>query len=143
MTNMLKDRGCLVLVVLTLACGPPPGDGSLEETGGIEAGVCPDDAKDPVIAPIDCNAWAAETWGAGQWSNFDGTSVAPWDGQGSPPWEDWSNIEPCTASRTEDPNHQETGVLPVHAVHLPAKKIIVWEGRHDQHVWDFQVTVQG
>ena len=138
MTDVMKVSWGILLAVATLACGPAPSDGSLEETGGIEAGVCPDDAKDPVIAAIDCNAWEAEAWGAGQWSNFDGTSAAPWDGQGNPPWEDWSSVEPCTASRTENPNHQDPGVLPIHAVHLPAKKIIVWEGRHDQHVWDFQ-----
>jgi hypothetical protein len=140
MTDALKISGGLVLgaATLVLACGPEQSDGSLEETGGPDAAECPNGAKDPVIAPIACNAWAAEPWGAGQWSNFDGTSVAPWDGLGNPPWEDWSNVEPCTASRTENPNHQEPGVLPVHAVHLPVKKIIMWEGRHDQHVWDFQ-----
>ncbi|NJK32540.1 MAG: DUF1929 domain-containing protein [Deltaproteobacteria bacterium] len=130
---------CLVTVV---GCGTAdPSESNDEvETGGGEGPTCPEGSKAPVIPPIDCDAWAAEPWGRGQWSNFDGTSVAPWAGIGAPPWEDWSEVQPCTASRPTSASHQKPGVLPIHAVHLPGGKIAMWEGRHDQHVWNFRAN---
>jgi hypothetical protein len=96
-----------------------------------------------VVAVIDCEVWDDQPWGQGQWSNFDGSSVAPWNGMGATPWENWSGVEPCTASRPGDDGHQETGVLPVHAVHLPGGRIVMWEGRHDQHLWNFRSNTWG